>query len=191
MTDRRTFLASFALAPIAIAAPAIAVSPAVRDHQWLALLAAERQTSDAFAMEADANEEAYDRFYDMRKAALEELERDAGQPWRFIQARPTHEQGDARTEAGIRDYNADCERRRTEQATLDERLRLEMGLDGVDERYDVACDAHYDSVRAIIAYPSRDPDIIAHKLRLILNLGGVSSGDIRPLLASINGEAVA
>jgi hypothetical protein len=163
--------------------------PASADVEWLALLETERRASKAFELEVDKKETADDRFFAARAAAEAELDRDAGQPWRFIKARPAHEQGDARTEAGIRDYNADCERRRTAKAALDDRLRAEMGMDEVDERYDAACDAHDAAVMAIIAHPSRDPGIIAHKLRLIVTEYGDTNGDLRPLLRSITGEA--
>ncbi len=197
-TSRRAVMRALAILPAAIVTPPAAHAavdlvgapyPASADVEWLVLLAAERRASQAFDLEADVNEAAYDRYFEARSAAEAELDRDAGQPWRFIEARPAHERGDARTNAGIRDYNADCERRRTEKAALDDRLRAEMGMDGVDERYDAACDAHYDTVLAIIAHPSRDPDIIAHKLRLIVTRYGDTNGDLKPLLTSITGEA--
>ena len=197
-SSRRNVMRALAILPATLITPTAAHAAgdfvrapcaASADAEWLGLVAAERRASNAFDVEAGANENAYDRFYKARSVAEAELDRDAGQPWRFIQARPAHEHGTARTEAGIRDYNADCQRRRTERATLDDRLRSEMDLDTVDEKYDAACDAHYAAVRAIIAHPSRDPDIIAHKLRLILEVGGDNNGDLRPLLASIAGEA--
>ncbi len=176
--------------PVASAATGLVCTPtATQDPAWLALLEDERRLSVAFDIEANQNDKAYSSFFAARSDAEAALDQGAGEPWRFIQARPAHEVGEVRTTAGIRDYNAHCERIRAIRDGMDDRLRSEMDLDSVDDRYDAASDAHYAAVCALIAFPSRDPDIIAHKLRMIVSYHGDANGDLTPLLTSITGEA--
>ena len=193
MTDRRAFLAGLTLAPAAIVIPAMAATPATQDPAWLSLLAEEQRTAVIFDQVVALREEADDRFYDARAAFMvkwqAEVDDKSGKPWKFIQARPADEGEDERATAGVRDHNAFNADMRAQLDGLDDALRREVGLPDVENKWLTACDAHSASFSAIIAYPSRDPDIIAHKMRMILGRYGDDSGDIAPLLSSITGEA--
>lgn len=193
MTSRRTFITAAALAPVAIAAPAFAAIPASQHPDWLALLAEERRASDAFDAWIDIQDEAHSRYYEARNRAMEAWEQEwrarAGKPQPFIEARPPEEVGEDRVQAGIRDYNEFHQRMRAERDTIGERLPEKAALAAIDERYDELCDAHTGTIDAILSYPSRDPDIIAEKLRLIVKRHGDGNGSLAPLLASIVGEA--
>jgi hypothetical protein len=111
-----------------------------------------------------------------------------GKPHKFIDARPDHEQGDERVAAGIIDYNAFLKVMESRRDSVTVGLSTEYGVAETEECYYVARDAHVASINALIAYPSRDPDIIAHKLRLMVEQFGDEEGDLRPLLNSITGE---
>ena len=193
MTDRRAFLAGLTLAPAAIVVPAMAAAPATQDPAWLALLAKERSAAAAFDQMVDLREEADSRFFDAKAAFMAkwhaEMDEKNGKVWKFIQARPAHEDENERIEAGIRDHNAFAAGMRAQLAEIDGTLSQEAGLPDAEAKWDAACDAHTASVKAIVAYPSREADIIAHKLRLILDRYGDDNGDIAPLLSSITGEA--
>lgn len=193
MTDRRAFLAGLTLAPAAIVIPAMAATPAAQDPAWLSLLAEERRTAVIFDQMVDLREEADDRFYDAKAAFMAkwqaEMDDKSGKPWKFIQARPADEGEDERATAGVRDHNAFNANMRAQLDGLDEALGREVGLPDVENKWLTACDAHSASFRATIAFPSRDPDIIAHKMRMILARYGDDNGDIAPLLSSITGEA--
>lgn len=192
MTDRRAFLAGLTLAPAAIVIPAMAASPATQDPAWLALLAKERSAAAAFDHMVDLREEADDRFFDAKAAFMAkwhaEMDEKNGKVWKFIQARPADEGDDERAMAGVRDHNAFTAEMRAQLDGLDDALREQAGLPDAEAKWEVACDAHNASVKAIVAYPSRDADIIAHKLRLILDHYSDDNGDIAPLLSSITGE---
>ncbi|QHD65760.1 hypothetical protein GS397_00860 [Sphingobium yanoikuyae] len=195
MTDRRAFLAGLTIAPAAIVIPAMAATPATQDPAWLALLAQERSAAAAFDQMVDLREEADDRFFDAKAAFMAkwqaEMDEKSGKIWKFIQARPADEGEDERATAGVRDHNAFNADMRAQLDGLDEALRREVGLPDVEDKWLTACDAHSASFRATIAFPSRDPDIIAHKMRMILDRCGDDNGDLRPLLTSIVGEAEA
>lgn len=193
MTDRRAFLAGLTLAPAAIVIPAMAATPATQDPAWLALLAKERNAAAVFDQMVDLREEADNRFFDAKAAFMAkwhaEMDDKNGKVWKFIQAQPAHEGEDARAIAGVRDHNAFTADMRAQLEGLDDALREQAGLPDAEAKWEAACDAHTASVKAIVAFPSREADIIAHKLRLILDRYGDDNGDIAPLLSSITGEA--
>ncbi|MFB0875345.1 MULTISPECIES: hypothetical protein [unclassified Sphingobium] len=194
MTSRRTFITAAALAPVAIAAPAVAAIPATQHPDWLALLAEERRLSAAFDLMALEQEQADDRFF----AACEAAEADWQRRFDAHRRLPTipdvegesADELERRAQAAIRTWNAENQAMRDERETIRERLREQTGLADVEARYSAACSAHTASIRAIVAHPSRDPDIIAHKLRMIVKRQGDSSGSIAPVLASISMEAI-
>ncbi len=191
MTNRRAFLAGLTLAPAAIVIPAMAATPATQDPAWLMLLAEERSAAAAFDQMVDLREEADSRFIDAKDAFMAkwqaEMDDKSGKVWKFIQARPAGEGGDERIMAGVRDHNAFNADMRAQLDGLDEAISREVGRPDVEAKWEAACDAHTASVKAIVAYPSRDTDIIVHKLRLILDRYG-DDGEIAPLLSSITGE---
>ena len=199
-TSRRAVMRALAILPAAIVTPPAAhaaielvCSPA-GDGAWAALLAEERRSAAAFDAILDEYNDAYDRLFEAKRVAKADWNRqwdEAGKLWKFIDARPANEQGDERATAGVRDYNANLERLRQEREGIEQRVREQCGFDAVDERYSDACDAHTAAIKAIVAYPSRDPDIIAHKLRMLIDRYGDDDGDFAPLLSSITGEAAA
>lgn len=196
-TSRRDAMRSFAILPAILAAPSVASAAitATQHPDWLALLAEERRTSADFGHIGDVQDDAYGRFYDARAAAMEAWQADwdkkIGRPHLFIDARPGTEEWEERSSAGIRDYNAYHERMVAQREAIETNARRASGLIEIDKRYDALCDAHTAAIKAIVAYPSRDPDIIEFKLRMIINRYGDDNGEIAPLLASIAGEAVA
>jgi hypothetical protein len=186
---------AIAILPSLIATPVAAaglVCLPADDAGWIALLAEERRAAATFDQTCEEHNEAYDRLFAAESAAKADWNDqwlEAGHLWKFVDARPAHEQGDERATAGVSDYNANLARLRQERDKIEARVRRETGFDAVDQRHDAACAAHSKAVKAIIAHPSRDPDIIAHKLRLLIERYGDDEGDLAPLLASIVGEA--
>ncbi|WP_293921834.1 hypothetical protein [Sphingobium sp. UBA5915] len=118
-----------------------------------------------------------------------EWDEKSGRPYIFIEARPESETGDERTEAGIRDYNAYHAIMRERRERIEEECRAKTGLHKFSDEYDAVCRAHTATIKAIVSYPSRDPEIIAHKLRMIIERDGDDNGELKFLLASIVGEA--
>lgn len=192
MTDRRTFLTAALIAPVAIAAPAIASVSATQHPEWLALLAEERRLDVIFGQMVDLLEGVERRYLEVRTVLTENWQRQMddrnGKPWKFIQDRPSHESDEERTTAGVADHNAFAARMREERECLGDKARQEVGMAEAEAKWHGACDAHMASFHAVITYPSRDPAIIAHKMRMILDRFGDTNGDLRPLLASIVGE---
>lgn len=198
-TSRRAVMRALAILPAAIVTPPAAhaavelvCSPA-GDAGWSTLLAEERRTAAASLQAGIEADSAFSRYSKARKAFMEgwqaEWDEKCGKPHKFIDARPAHEQGDARVAAGIIDYNAFPKLMESRRDAVTAGLNTEYGVAETEERYYVAHDAHMASIKAMIAYPSRDPDIIAHKLRLLIDQFGDDEGDLRPLLNSITGEA--
>ncbi|RYM11012.1 hypothetical protein [Sphingobium cupriresistens] len=199
-TSRRGAMRALAIIPAIIAAPAASAAtglvciPATQHADWLALLAEERRLSAAFDLMVDEQEEADDRFY----AACEAAEKDWQRAW---EARTwpgvdrlegqSDQEFENSVQVAVQRWNVEGEAARQQREAIRDLARQETGLAEVEGRYKAACDTHTAAIRAIIAYPSRDPDIIAQKLRVILDRFGDDSGDLRPLLASIVGEAQA
>lgn len=202
-SSRRAVMRALIVAPSIIATPAVAhaatglicAPTATQDPAWLVLLEDERHAATAYDIEVEAEDQAYGRFYAARDDAASKWQaawdQEAGKPHLFIDARPAHETGDLRVSNGIADHNAFCARMRKERDALELPLLHESGLPAAQEKCTAARSAHIAAIQAIIAYPSRDPDIIAHKLRLLIDQFGDDEGDLAPLLASITGEAVA
>lgn len=197
-TSRRAVMRALAILPAAIVTPPAAhaaveliCSPAA-NAGWGDLLARERRAAAAYDALADLEEAAYDRFYDARSAAVAQWQAEwddkAGKPWKFIDARPVHEAKDTRVDAGVQDHNAFCERMRNERDALEAPLLQRSGLPEAEAQCSEARKAHVAAIQAVIAFPSRDPDIIAHKLRMLVDLYGDDNGDLTPLLTSISGE---
>lgn len=193
MTSRRTFIAALATAPVAIAAPAIAAVPATQHPDWLALIADERRLHEAFNVMVDVQEEADDRYY----AACEVAEREWQAAYDARRTLPavddiegeSADERENRIRTAIANWNAGNQAMRDQRDDLRAKVREQSGLADVEERYLAACSAHTKAIRAIVAYPSRDPDIIAHKLCLMMERYGDDSGELKPLLASIVGGA--
>ncbi|MCB4858403.1 MULTISPECIES: hypothetical protein [unclassified Sphingobium] len=180
--------------PVASAATGLVCTPTTtQDPAWLGLLDDEREASSAYNMALEAEDQAYDRYFAASKAAEAKWQaawdEKAGKPHEFIDARPAHETGDLRVTNGIADHNAFCARMRAERDTLEESCDRESGLPAAKEECRAAGQRQGAAIRAIVAYPSRDPDIIAHKLRLLIGEYGDDEGDLTPLLTSIVGEA--
>ncbi|MCC4252242.1 hypothetical protein LL251_07380 [Sphingobium naphthae] len=193
MTSRRAFIAGLAAAPVTIAAPALAAIPAAQHPDWLALLANEQRAEAAFNLLIDEQEQTLRRFFAACRAAEKAWQR-AYDAHRSLPHVPQIEGEsaaafDARVQEAIGKWNAENRAMRDDRDGLEARLRVETGLAEVEQRYKTACSAHVAAVKAIIAYPSRDPDIIAHKLRLMLDQYGDDSDGCMSLLASITGEA--
>lgn len=193
MTDRRHFLTAALIAPVVIAAPAIAapafVCSPVQDPAWLALLADERRLDAIFEQMVDLRNDAEERYVKAYDSLTEDWQREmddkGGKPWKFIDARPAHEVGEERTIAGVADFNAFGPRMRDELCRLKEEARQAARLPEAEDRWLEACDAQMAAFNAVIAYPSRDPDIIAHKMRMLLDRFGDDNGDLSRMLASI------
>ena len=200
-TSRREVMRALIVAPSIIATPAVASAAtglvctptATQDPAWLVLLDNERHAATVYDIEVEAEDQAYDRYYTASKAADAKWQaawdEKAGKPHKFIDARPAHETGDLRVSNGIADHNAFCARMRKERDALEPPLLQESGLPAAQETCTAARSAHIAAIQAIVAYPSRDPDIIAHKLRLLIGQYGDDEGDMTPLLTSIIGEA--
>lgn len=174
MTDRRAFLTAALMAPVAIATPALAASTA-HDPHWKALLAEMARSNKAHDVASAGTDEAYDRYFAMRPKLRE------------VRLRANGKDSDGNHLVDAAAYNAErrAAQEEFEQADVDARR-----ISGYGEREIVqasSLDALTASIKAIIAYPSRDPDIIAFKLRLIVKEYGDDSGDLTPLLASIAG----
>ena len=183
----------FATTAIANAATGLACIPtASQDPSWLALIDQERQTSLAYNVALEAEDQAYDRYFAAKEAAdakwQAEWDGKAGKPHIFIDARPAHEAGDLRVNNGIVDHNAFCSRMQAKRKTLEASCDQESGFPAAKENCLAAGERHDAAIRAVIAYPSRDPDIIAHKLRLLIGEYGDEESRLASLLASI-GEA--
>lgn len=195
MTSRRGFIASLAVAPVAIVAPAFATPAATQHPDWLSLLADERRTFAEFDHMCAVQEAADDRFFDAREMAERAWQRDFDAHRALPHVPPIEGESalslEARVQDAIKKWNAENQRMRAEREALDGRLRVETGLVEVDQRHERACSAHMAAIRAILAYPSRDPDIIAHKLQMIIDHYGDDNGDYAVLLASIDGEGLA
>jgi len=198
-TSRRAVMRALAILPAAIVTPPTAhaavelVCSPVSDGRWAKLLADERRAATAYDELANAEDAAYDRFYSARDAAdakwQARWDEKAGRPYIFIDARPAHEQGDERATAGIHDHNAFCEAMRKERDAMEAPLREQSGLAEAQADCSAARSAHIAAIEAIVAYPSRDPDIIAHKLQLLIEQFGDDDRNLRPLLSSIDGRA--
>ena len=199
-TSRRAVMRALIIAPsiiatpvVASAAPGLVCIPATQRPEWLALLAEERRLDAIFDQMVDLRNDAEERYIQARTvltaAWQAEMDDMGGKPWKFVQARPGHEADAERTAAGIADYNAFGARMRDEEKGIREKARQEVGMADAEAKWSEACDAHMASFSAIIAFPSRDPDIIAHKMRMILDRYGAENDDMRPLLTSIVGEA--
>jgi len=198
-TSRRAVMRALAILPAAIVTQPAAhaavelVSSPVSDGRWAKLLADERRAASAYDELVNAEDAAYDRFYSARDAAdakwQARWDEKAGKPYIFIDARPAHEQGDERATAGIHDHNAFCEAMRKERDAMEAPLLKQSWLTEAQAECSAARSAHIATIEAIVAYPSRDPDIIAHKLRLLIEQFGDVDGDLPRLLASITGEA--
>lgn len=194
MTSRRSFIAGLAVAPVAIAAPALAAIPAAQHPDWLALLANAQQAEAAFNLVIDEQEQALRRFFAACRAAELEWQRAYDAHSRLPHVPQVEGESPAAFEARVQEaigkWNAENRAMRDDRDGLEARLRVETGLAEVEQRYETAGSAHVAAVKAIIAYPSRDPDIIAHKLRLMLDQYGDDSDGCMSLLASITGEGL-
>lgn len=188
---RALFLLPAAAVPAAaVAAPAFVCSPALQDPAWLALLAAETEASRNFTAVAAEHDEAYDRLSAARNTLMDawKKERSAtNNPGKFIAARPYHESEGDRCAAGIRDYNANNARLAAEKSEIEGRARKMSGFADVDQRYEAASSRHRSTISAVIAYPTRNPDFIADKLRLLIKEFGDETDELSPLLTSIEG----
>ncbi|GAY19717.1 hypothetical protein SFOMI_0237 [Sphingobium fuliginis] len=89
----------------------------------------------------------------------------------------------------MQDHNAFCQRMRVERDALEAPLMTQSELPEAEAKCSAARRDHVAAIKAVIAYPSRDPDIIAHKLRFMIDQFGDEEGDLTPLLTSITGEA--
>ena len=198
-TSRRAVMRALAILPAALVTPPAAhaavemVRSPAGDAGWAALLAEERWTAAASRQAGIIADEAFSRYSKARDAFMKDWQSEwddkHGKPHKFIDARPAHEQGDVRVAAGIVDYNAFPRTMEARRDAATAALNDEHGVMETEDRYYLAHDAHVDAIQALIAYPSRDPDIIAHKLRLLIEQFGDEESDLRPLLNSITGEA--
>ena len=199
-SSRRQVMRALIIAPSLIATPVasaatglVCLPTASQDPAWLALLKEEREAHSAYNIALEAEDQAYDRYFAASKAADAKWQaawdEKAGKPHKFINARPAHETGDLRVNNGIADHNAFCARMRAERDTLEDSCGRESGLPAAKEECRAVAHRHGNAIRAVVAYPSRDPDIIAHKLRLLIDQFGDDEGDFAPLLTSITGEA--
>jgi hypothetical protein len=179
--------------PIAAsAATGLVCIPATADPKWLALLAAERRTSEQFTITATAHDDAYGIFYDAVRVwekewqARKEALRLPHVEWIEGESAESRE---PRVTASIREYNRQAMALDREQKVGEERIRQECGLAGIEKEYAEASSRHRGAISAIIAHPSRDPAIIIAKMELLIREFGDESGDLGPLLASIVGGA--
>ncbi|EZP72356.1 hypothetical protein BV96_01789 [Sphingomonas paucimobilis] len=186
-TSRRAVMRALAILPAAIVTPAAAhaavelvCAPPDNGARWASLLTNFEQAVETHSRAFDAHCESEARYY----AAL------PGEP-RKVYLRPTstNERGEIFFDADA--YNAEVKAARAEfqQAKIDA-FQL-SGCAETEVAQGAALDAMTEAMRAIIAFPSRDPDIIAQKLRLIIKEYGDDNGDLTPLLCSITGEAQA
>ncbi|NML88795.1 hypothetical protein HHL26_06900 [Sphingobium sp. TB-6] len=180
--------------PVASAATGLVCTPTTtQDPAWLALLEDERRTAAAAKQAGKAADDAFGRFSNARASFMEgwqaEWDDKHGKPYKFIDARPAHEEGDCRINAGMVDYNAFPKLMKAKRDQTTAALNSQYRVAETEEVWSVAHDTHIAAIKAIIAYPSRDPDIIAHKLRLLIDQFGDDEGDFAPLLTSITGEA--
>ncbi|WP_157035892.1 hypothetical protein [Sphingobium chungbukense] len=178
----------------ASAATGLSCIPAAsKDPAWLALLDDERRAAAVASQAAGAADEAFGHFAKARASFMEgwqaEWDDKFGRPHKFIDARPTHEEGDERVNAGIADYNAFPTMMKEKRNQTTAALNTQYGVQETEEVWSAAHDTRMGAIKAIIAYPSRDPDIIAHKLGLLIEHFGDEEGDLKPLLTSITGEA--
>ncbi|MCC4251215.1 hypothetical protein LL251_02140 [Sphingobium naphthae] len=194
MTSRRSFIAGLAVAPVAIVAPAVAALPAAQHPDWLALLANEQQAEAAFSLLTVEQEQADSRFFDACRAAEQAWQRAYDAHSRLPHVPLVEGESpaalEARVQQAIGKWNAENRAMRDDRDGLEARLRVETGLAEVEQRCETALSTYVAAVKAIIAYPSRDPDIIAHKLRLMLDQYGDDSDGCMSLLASITGEGL-
>lgn len=197
-TSRRAVMRALAILPAAIVAPPAAhaavelvCSPA-GDSVWAALLAEERRASEAFDAAMEAQEFVYGRYHEAFQAAEDDW-RDRFDARRFPTvpnvAGETDAQREKRVQAAVIDWNAEGQAFRDERDSIKPRLREQFDIDGVDQDYSEKADRHNATVRAIIAYPSQTPEIISHKLQMVLQQWGDWDDILSPLLASIDGRA--
>lgn len=198
-TSRRAVMRALIIAPSIIAtpfaasaAPGLVCIPATQHPEWLDLLSAERQASEDFTVISNAHEDAYDIYYDEVRAWND------GWQTRKDDLRLPHvewiEGEDAesrrlRVEASIKKYGRQSIALEREQKAGAERIRRDCGLALSEKKFSEASSLHRNAISAIVAYPSRDPSIIAAKVELLIKEYGDESGDLAPLLASIAGKA--
>lgn len=199
-SSRRQVMRALIIAPSLIATPVasaatgpVCTPTASQDPAWLALLEDERRTAAAAKQAGKAADDAFSRFSNARDAFMEgwqaEWDDKSGRPYKFIDARPAHEEGDCRINAGMIDYNAFHKLMKAKRDQTTAALNSQYRVAETEDVWGAAHDTHIAAIKAIIAYPSRDPDIIAHKLRLLIDQFGDDEGDLAPLLTSIAGEA--
>jgi len=184
-TSRREVMRAIAIIPSIIATPfaasaatGLVCAPTNDNARWASLLADFEQAQKAHSCAFDAHSEAEGQYY----ATLPQEPRKV-----YLHATSTNERGEIFFDADA--YNAEvmAARAEFEQAKID--TYDASGCAETEIAQSDALDTMTEAMRAIIAFPSRDPDIIAHKLRLIIKEYGDDEGDLRPLLASIAGEA--
>jgi len=184
-TSRRAVMRALAILPAAIITPPAAhaavelvCSPNNNSDRWVSLLADFDQAVKAHSCAFDAHSEAEARYY----AALPLEPRKV-----YLRPTSTNERGEIFFDADA--YNAEVRAAQAEfkQAKVD--AFLSSGCAETEPAQSDALDRMTEAMQAIIAFPSRDPDIIAHKLRLLIDQFGDDEGDLHPLLNSITGEA--
>ena len=185
-TSRRAVMRALAILPAVIVAPQTAQAAAqlvcapqspVNDERWRALLA-EMARADAAHSEAfEAWGAAETRYYELKP-----------EMWKAV-LRPTStdENGVIFFDPDV--YNAEVAASRKKHQEDEAEARRVSGYDEAEAFQSAALDRLTASIKAIIAYPSREPDIIAAKLQLIIREYGDDNGDLAPLLSSITGEA--
>ena len=197
-TSRRAVMRALAILPAAIVAPPAAhaavelvCSPA-GDAAWSTLITDEQRARETFEAGMEAQDLVYGRYHDALKAAEDDWH-DRFSARRFpavpIVASETEVEREARVEAAVQDWNAEGQTFRDQRDSIKPRLREQFDIDKVDQDYSEKADRHNAAIRAIIAYPSRSPEIIAHKLKLVLQQWGDWDGILSPLLASIEGRS--
>ena len=196
-TSRRAVMRAIAIVPAIIAAPAVAaaapalVCAAAEDPAWLVLLAEEQRAYAAYSAAIDLSEEAANRFHE----AIEAFDCNW---WDRFEARrfpavpkidgETDAQHEERVNQAVQQWNADGAAFRQEKEETPARLRAAAGCPEADEAQAAACEAHRTAIDAVIAHPSRSPDIIARKLQLIVREFGDCDHILDPLLTSIDAE---
>ena len=184
-TSRRDVMRALAIIPSIIATPIAAsaatglvCTPASDNGRWAAVLADFEQAQKAHSCAFNVHSEAEGRYY----AALPLEPRKV-----YLHPTSTNERGEIFFDADA--YNADVRAARAEfeQAKID--AYDASGCAETEAAQSDALDTMIEAMRAIITFPSRDPDIIADKLRLIIKEYGDDNGDLAALLTSITGEA--